>query len=35
MAKWELQPKSHGFELIQVDDCYADVVPGGELVDAT
>ncbi len=31
-AKWELQPTSNGFELIQVDDCDADEVPGGALV---
>jgi hypothetical protein len=31
-AKWELQPTSNGFELIQVDDCDAGEVPGSALV---
>jgi hypothetical protein len=34
-VKWELQPTSNGYELIQVDDCDAGEVPGGALVDAT
>jgi hypothetical protein len=32
LAKWELQPTSNGCELIQVDDCDTDEVPGGALV---
>ena len=32
-AKWQLQLTRNGYELIQVDDCDADEVPGGALVD--
>jgi hypothetical protein len=32
LAKWELQATSNVYELIQVDDCDTDEMPGSALV---